>query len=375
MTENEAIRPAWAEIDLGAIKRNIRSLKGRLKPKTRFMAVVKANAYGHGDVQVSKAALEAGADRLGVALIEEAVKLREASISAPIHVLSDIPAHGAEEAVQNDLILTVSLMETAMATSVAASLLGKRAKVHIKVDTGMNRIGIRPAEAKDFIERVAEMDGIEVEGVFTHFATAGEDDEFMLRQLHKFEDLLEELEAAGISISIKHAANSAAAILNPASHLDMVRCGISIYGLHPTESTKGVIDLAPALSLKAKISSGRTIKAGEGVSYGLTFKAKQKTGIATVPLGYADGYSRNLSNLGSVLISGERFFIVGNVCMDQFMVDMDGRDFKVGDEVVLIGSSGAETIGADEVASLLNTINYEVVCMISERVPRVYIEG
>ncbi|MDI6800229.1 MAG: alanine racemase [Actinomycetota bacterium] len=369
------IRPAYAEIDLGAIRNNVSSLKSRLGPNVKFMAVVKADAYGHGDIEVSMAALEGGADRLGVALIEEAVKLKRASIAAPIHILSDIPPYAAEEAVENDLVLTVSLIGAARAIWAAAEKLGKRAKVHVKLDTGMNRIGVDPARAKGFIEELSALSALEIEGIFTHFATAGEDDAFMGEQLKKFEDLIRELEVAGITIPIKHAANSAATILEPKSHLDMVRCGISVYGLHPAESTKGVIDLNPALSLKAMISSVKTIEAGEGVSYGLTFKAKKRSNIATIPLGYADGYSRNLSNLGSVLIDGERFSVAGNVCMDQFMVDIEERDFKVGDEVVLIGASGPERISADEIASLLSTINYEIVCMISGRIPRVYIDG
>ncbi len=367
------MRSVWAEIDLSAIKKNISSIKARLKPSTLFMAVVKANGYGHGDLEVSKVALDVGADRLGVASAEEGVKLREAGVRCPIQVLSEISPSSAKSVVKNELIPTVCSKQIVDELSKETRKLNKKVSVHVKIDTGMNRIGISPEEAMDFLNYVNSLDLVEVEGIFTHFAMAGESLDYTKKQFKKFSSLISSFEDSGHTIPIKHVANSAATILMPETHLDMVRVGISMYGLHPTEATKSKITLNPALQLRARVSFVKTILAGEGVSYGLSYRAKNKTKIATLPLGYADGYSRLLSNKSTVLLQGKRFPVVGNICMDQFMVDVGGNSIEVGDEVILIGSQGREKITVDEIAEILGTINYEIVCMISERVPRIYI--
>ncbi|MDO8886020.1 alanine racemase [Candidatus Oleimmundimicrobium sp.] len=367
------MRPVWAEIDLSAIKKNISLIKAQLKQDTLLMAVVKANGYGHGDVEVSKTALGAGANRLGVASAEEGVRLRKAEIKCPIQILSEIPPSSAKLVIENELIPTVCSKRVVDELLKEAKKLNKKVSVHVKVDTGMNRIGVFPEETLNFLNYIKTLNFIEVEGIFTHFAMAGKSPDYTKAQFEKFTSLISNLEDNGCIIPIKHAANSAATILMPETHLDMVRVGISIYGLHPTEATKDRIALSPALRFKARVSFIKTISAGEGVSYGHSYRAKNETRIATVPLGYADGYSRLLSNKSSVLLRGDRFPVVGNICMDQFMVDVGNHQAEVDDEVVLIGSQGEKEIMADELAKILGTINYEVVCMISGRVPRRYL--
>jgi len=368
------LRPVWAEINLYAIKKNITSVKKLLKSGTLFMAVVKANGYGHGDIEVSKAALAAGADRLGIAFVEEGVRLRKAGITCPIQILGEISPSSAECVVENDLIPTVCSKRTVDEISKEADRARKKAKVHIKIDTGMHRIGLFPKETLNFLNYVKSLQSIEVEGIFSHFAMAGDSFEYTKKQFEAFVNLVAALKENGFDIPIRHVANSAAAILMPETHLDMVRIGISMYGLHPTESTKNKISLHPVLQLKARVSFTKRILAAEGVSYGLSYRAKDETGIVTLPLGYADGYSRLLSNKSYVLLKGKRFPIVGNVCMDQLMVDVGDDVIELGSEAVLIGSQGEEEITTDELAKILGTINYEIVCMISDRVPRVYLK-
>ncbi len=371
------MRPVWAEIDLTAIARNIDVLRGATRSGAMFMAVVKANAYGHGVVPVAHEAIAAGADRLGVATIEEAVQLAQAGITAPIHILSEIPVDAADlcAALDHGFILTVCREETAFALDAAAA--GRRAKVHVKVDTGMNRLGIpfAPETVVAFVQTLLGFKNIDVEGIFTHFATADEPaNDFARVQLERFVSALDELKRRGICPPVRHAANSAAIISLPESHFDMVRAGIAIYGLLPGPALAGRIDLQPALSLKTKISFIKDVPAGEGISYGHSFKTSRSSRIATLPLGYADGYSRLLSNKTEVLVGGLKAPNVGTICMDQFMVDVTGiPNVAVGAEVVLLGNQAAGAISADDIAARLGTINYEVVCMLSARVPRVYI--
>ncbi len=373
------MRPAWAEIDLEAIAKNIKTLKQLAQPNTLFMAVVKADAYGHGAVPVSRVALKSGADRLGVALVEEAIELRDQNINAPIHILSEIPPedYEASQVVSRGLIPTVCQILVAEKLSRAAVQSGKSVKVHIKVDTGMNRLGIPadPEGAVNFVKRVRELPNVEVEGIFTHFALADKpQSDSTERQFERFQRVTSALEKNGIKVPIEHAANSAAIMTKPETHLDMVRAGISIYGLPPSPGLSKIVELKPALSLKAKISYLKRVPAGEGVSYGLTYRTNKATLIATLPIGYADGYSRSLSNKSDVLVRGKRARVTGTICMDQFMVDVNHiSDVKVTDEVTLIGSQGSQEITADEIAALMGTINYEVVCAIGKRVPRVYI--
>lgn len=343
------------------------------------MAVVKADAYGHGAVPVARIALKSGADRLGVALLEEAIQLRDQDVHAPIHILSEIPPedYEASQVVARDLTPTVYQMPVAEKLSRAAVRAEKNVRVHIKVDTGMHRLGISvdPEEVIDFVRRIQKLPNLEVEGIFTHFAMADKpQSDFTDRQFERFQQILKALEKNGIKVPIKHAANSAAIMTKPETHLDMVRAGISIYGLPPSSELKQIVQLEPALSLKTKISYLKRVPAGEGISYGLTYQTEKPTLIATLPVGYADGYSRSLSNRSEVLVRGKRARVAGTICMDQFMVDVNHiPNVKVGDEVTLIGRQGGEEITADEIAELMSTINYEVVCAIGKRVPRIYV--
>lgn len=365
-------RPAWVEIDLEAIRHNVRTIKRMAGDGVRFMAVVKADGYGHGAVRVARAALEAGADWLGVALVEEGVELRENGITAPILVLSESSPSAASLAVEYDLATTVCSEETARVLSLEAVRQGKQARVHLKVDTGMNRIGVPPDRVGEVAVRLLTMPNLFFEGLFTHFARADEpDNELTDLQIERF--CLSCASLPKDAHPIIHAANSAATLLHPRSRFEMVRIGIALYGLHPSMETVGKVDLRPAFSLKARPSFIKKVAAGEGVSYGHTRKLERNSIVVTVPVGYGDGYSRRLSNIGEVLIGGRRFSILGNVCMDQFMVDMGQNECYPEDEIVLIGRQGDEEITADEIAGLLGTINYEIVCMVNRRVPRIYL--
>lgn len=362
------IRPVWAEIDLAAIKANLAAIKARLAPRTKLMAVVKANAYGHGLIPVSKAAVEGGADRLGVAMVEEALELREAGLDIPIQILSEPPIGAAEEIAAYNLIPAVYSIDLARALSRKAQIIQAPLTIHIKVDTGMHRAGAPIDQSLELYQSIRRLPGLQVEGVFTHFACADNpDDPYTTEQLQSFLQLKKALP----EIPVWHAANSAAALFMPETQLDMVRIGIAMYGLQPAIKLSPIA-LKPALSLKTEIGFIQELKAGEGVSYGLTYKAQRKVKVATLPIGYGDGYSRLLSNKGEVLIAGQRVKLIGNICMDQSLVELDHLKTKVGDEVVLIGSQGKERISAEEIASLLGTINYEVVCMINKRVARLY---
>lgn len=366
-------RPAWVEVDLGAIAHNVRTLKALTPPATLFMAVVKADGYGHGAADVARAALAAGADRLGVATVEEAIELRDAGISSPLHILGQPPVEAAPLLVEHDIISTVATRDFAVALSRAAAFADARAVCHLKIDTGMNRIGFRAEEAGDTVAWLRDMPGLDFEGAFTHFATADAPGDWEFdRQVARFSRALEAMRTEGLRPRIAHAANSAATILHPQTHLDMVRCGIALYGLHPSPATYGRIDLKPAMAVKSRVSFLKRIALGEGVSYGLTWHADGPTTIATLPLGYADGVHRVLSNRMSVLIGGRRCAQVGRVCMDQIMVAVpEGVNVHVGDEAVLVGTQGDETVGMDELAEAAGTINYELACGFALRMPRV----
>jgi alanine racemase len=367
-------RHTWAEIDLSAIKHNIIQAKNRVGNDVRVMAVVKANAYGHGAKCVAKAALEAGAGYLGVAIPEEGDTLRTAGIDSPILVLAEPSLNSISIVVSKDLSATVCSTRISEALSKAAVDLGKTIKVHIKVDTGMNRIGLAPEAVPGFIDEISRLPGLKIEGIFTHFAEADNlRSAYTDYQLERFRSLIKILEDKDLCPQIKHAANSAGVYLHPFAHFDMVRIGISMYGLHPCPETKEIVDLKPALSLKSRLSFIKEVEEGVGISYNRTYKTRQKTIIATIPIGYGDGYSRLLSNKSEVLIGGKRVKAVGNICMDQFMVDVGSQNGIVNDEeVVIIGKQGNEEITVDELAKLLGTINYEIVCMINARVPREY---
>ncbi len=367
-------RWAWAEIDLAAIAANVRTLKALTSAGTRFMAVVKADGYGHGAVPVARAALAAGATNLGVATVDEAIELRRAGITAPVQVLSEPPVDTVETLIEHGIVPTLMSREFAGALARFAAARGMEAVYHLKVDTGMNRIGVRAEEAPAFAAALKEFPGLRLEGTFTHFATADVPGDWeMTRQLQRFNDALAAMRTEGVDPGIVHAANSAGTILYPEAHFDMVRCGIALYGLHPDKSTYTEIKLIPAMSVKARATIVKRIGMGEGVSYGLTWHAGAPTRIATLPLGYADGVHRALSNRMSVLGSGERLQQVGRICMDQFMVEVPrGIDAARGDEFVLVGEQGAERIAMDEVADLAGTINYEMACSLGMRLERIY---
>jgi alanine racemase len=362
-------RPTVAEVDLEAIRRNVRTLKPR---SAELMAVVKANGYGHGDVAVATAALDAGATWLGVALVEEGIRLREAGLGAPILLLTEFPPGGEKDAMAADLTPTVYTEAGLAALAEAGSALGRAPGVHVKVDTGMHRVGLRPDRAVAFCTDVLER-GLGLDGVWTHFARSEEIDEpTTARQLAAFHTVMADLESAGISLRYRHAANTGAAIAVPESHLDLVRVGIGLYGLPPGTAVSDRVELAPAMSLRSRVSLVQRLEAGEAVSYGHRYRIERPSAIATVPVGYADGYPRALSDAGRVLIRGRRYPVAGTITMDQLMVDCGQDPVEPGDEVVLFGRQGTEEISAAEVADRTGTIAYEIVCGVSERVPREY---
>ncbi|MHB8762310.1 MAG: alanine racemase [Coriobacteriia bacterium] len=364
-------RHAWIEVDLGAVAHNTRTLKAVTRPGTRFMAVVKADGYGHGAVDVARAAIAAGADRLGVATVDEVVALREAGVGGPLHVLSEPPAEAAELLLRHDVVTTLATREFAVALSRAAMRVEKPALYHLKIDTGMNRIGVCAEDAGGMAAWLRDLPGLVMEGAFTHFATADVPGDWeFARQAERFDRAIEDVRTEWSRPPLVHAANSAATILHPETHHDMVRCGIAVYGLHPERSTYGAVDLRPAMSVKTCVSFVKRIGLGEGVSYGFTWHAGGPTTIATLPLGYADGVHRVLSNTMAVLIGGRRCHQVGRVCMDQLMVEVRDGDVRQGDEAVLVGSQGGETITLDDMAGLAGTINYEIACGFALRLPR-----
>jgi alanine racemase len=369
-------RPVWAEVDLDALCGNIREIRRITDPHAEVMAVVKANAFSHGAEQVSRVALRCGARWLAVALLQEALELRQKGITAPILVLGFTPDADAAEVVANDISQTVFTWEGGLALAAAACRLGRKARVHVKIDTGMGRLGF-PAtrETVEIICRLARLRGLELEGIYTHFASADEPDKsYTEEQFRKLQQVLSQLAAQGVYIRWRHCANSAATLDLPHTHLDLVRPGIILYGLYPSEAVRhDLVRLRPVLSLKARVAHVKEVPRGTAISYGCTYVTSGATRIATLPLGYADGYSRLLSNKAEVLIRGRRAPVAGRVCMDQMMVDV-GRIPGVapGEEAVLIGRQGDQEVTVEELAGLMGTINYEVITRIGARVPRRY---
>lgn len=381
--------PVWAEIDLKAIAHNVSELRRITQPDARLMAVVKANGYGHGAVEVSRCALQNGATVLGVARIEEGIQIRKAGIKVPILVFGCTPAEQAEDLLNYDLTQSVNTTASALELSQAAAGRGAKIKIHLKIDTGMGRLGLLPqnfrsdSPAKINTDTLSEtlaiagLHGLELEGIFTHFASADSADKtYAEYQLDLFLDYLKCLQAAGLNPPLKHAANSGALIDMPRSHLDLVRPGIAIYGLYPSEEVdKQRVSLKPAMAVKTRIIQLKKVPAGFKVSYGMTYTTKQSTTVATVPVGYADGLNRLLSSSGQMLVGGQRVPIIGRVCMDLTMLDIGGiQNVQMGDEVVVFGQQGNESLTVDEMAATLDTINYEIVTNIAARVPRVYLK-
>lgn len=376
------LRPTWAEIDLGAIRHNAKLLSRAVAP-AQLCAVVKAGGYGHGAVEAARAALDGGASRLAVALVEEGVELRAAGIDAPVLLLSEPVPVAMAEVVGSRLTPTIYTREGLDALSAAAGSRGRTDgfPVHVKVDTGMHRVGAAPADALELAAAVASAPALELEGFWTHLAVSDElENPYTAAQLDRFDEARERLRRRGIEPPLVHAANSAAALWHPRSRYTMVRCGISLYGLAPDgplASAAPADELQPAMSLKARVSYVKEVAAGERLSYGLRYTVESDSVIATVPVGYADGVTRLLSATGGqVLVGGARCPIAGTVTMDQILVDCGpGATVRPGDEVVLLGRQGGEEITAWEWAERVGTIAYEVVCGVSGRVPRVYIGG
>lgn len=364
----------WAEIDLEAIRHNIRAYRRHVGVGVKVIAVVKANAYGHGAPPVAKAALEAGAAMLAVHRLNEGIELRQAGIDAPILLMGYTPPGGAEAVVRWQLTPSLMTAEFAQALSVQAGLNRQVVPVHVKIDTGMSRYGLMPDEVLEFLHFLKTLPGIRLEGMFTHFATADSlDQTWMRKQLAVFNEVIASASAAGMEIPLLHAANSAAAMILREAHFHAIRPGIAMYGLDPSSEWPPVFEIKPALTLKSLVARVREIQPGAGVSYGRTFVANKPTRVALVPVGYGDGYHRILSNQGVALIGGRRAPLIGRVCMDQFVVDVTGIPGVMQDnEVVLVGRQGEENLRAEEVAKLAGTINYEVTTSLLPRVVRVY---
>lgn len=366
-------RAAWAEINLNALEHNYRAIKSCIKGDARLCAVVKADAYGHGALEAAKAALSEGAEYLAVATISEGIELREAGITTPILLLGLILPEEAELVVEHDITQAVCELPLARALSDAAVNQGKTAKVHLKVETGMGRIGARPEEMAVLAAAVSELPNLEIEGMFSHFATADcEDKTFAQEQLRRFLAACEAVKAVGVELKIRHIAESAAILEMPEAHLDMVRAGVIQYGMWPSEEVTHPVELKPVMKLCAQIVFLKKMHPGETIGYGRTWEAKRESLVATLPLGYADGYIRAYGKGGAkVLINGKLVPVAGRVCMDQVMVDVtDIPDVKEGDVAVLFG---APELTVDDAARVLDTINYEVTCLVSPRVPRVYV--
>jgi alanine racemase len=364
-------------VDLSRVRRNVKALRALTSPEVRHMAVVKADGYGHGAVPVARAALDSGAEWLGVALVEEGVELRRAGLAAPILVLGAAFPEEAAEAVGSDLRVAVCGRETPLALDRAGAAQGRTAVVHVKVDTGMGRLGVAPAEAVAYVEWLAGLPHVRVEGLFSHFSAADEADlSFSRAQLAAFGQVVQALDARGRRPPLCHMANTAAVMALPESHLDLVRTGIGIYGLHPSPETPPAALLEPAMSLRTRIAHVKEVPPGTPLSYGRTFVVQRPSRIATLPVGYGDGYPRLLSNRGRVLVGGQPVPLVGRVCMDLVLADVTGAPgAREGDEAVLFGRQGEARIGADDLARLVGTIHYEITCNVGKRVPREYVGG
>jgi len=363
-----------ARISLSAFRKNLATVRRYIGDGPKIMAVVKANAYGHGSTALAHDAVQNGAEHLGVARIHEGVDLRRAGLEVPILVFEAPPDDQIGLALHHHLTLTIAGNGSAVKISEMSRRLGLRAVVHAKVDTGMSRLGFSPDSAARELVKVAGLPGIDLQGIYSHFATSDEEDQaYANLQMTRFQEIIGSLRAEGVEVPLRHIANSGAIIALPESHLDMVRPGIMLYGYAPRPGMPQRYPLYPVLSLVSRVALVKTVAAGTPVSYNRRYVTPHETCLATVPAGYADGYSRLLTNRAFALIRGRRYPIVGTICMDQLMVDLGpGSDIHAGDDVVLIGQDGAESIDADEIARTVGTISYEVTCLITGRVPRVY---
>jgi alanine racemase len=371
-------RPVWAEVNLDAIANNVQAVRNWVPAATKIMAVVKANAYGHGVIPVAKACLQNGGESLAVAIAAEGVQLRKSGFAVPILVMGYTPPEQHPVVLEHNLRQAIFSLEQGKLLSQAAVSQRTQARIHLKVDTGMGRVGFLESQL-DQIKAVSRLPGLIIDGIFTHFAVADEPDpSYTLAQLNLFNKLLVELKGMGIEPRFIHAANSAGIIQYPDAHFNLVRPGLMLYGMYPsTHISRERVKLTPAMSFKARVAFIKKVPKGTSISYGCTYQAPEERVIATLPLGYADGYPRLLSNCGQVLINGRLAPVVGRVCMDQTMVDVTHLDgIKVGDETVLFGYDGhGGLLPVEEVAEKVGTINYEMVCKVSYRVPRIYVYG
>ncbi len=366
----------WAEVDLDAIAHNIKEIRKITNPNSKIMAVVKADAYGHGFLEVTKTLLENGADRLAVAVLQEGKQLRSRGVTVPILILGASGEESVEDLINFDITPSVFTYEFAKELSYAAERKEKVTKIHIKIDTGMSRIGFLAGdnneEIVDEILKISRLPYIEIEGIFSHFATSDEADKsYTLLQYERFMDVCDKLEDKGLHIPIKHICNSAGIMMYPEMHLDMVRPGVILYGMYPSDEVdKSRLNLIPAMTLKSTVTHVKEVEEGRGVSYGKEFITSKKMKIATVPIGYADGYLRKLAHEGKMIVNGEKVAIIGRICMDQCMIDVTNvHTIDKGDEVTIFGREG---VTIDDLAAWLETINYEVSCVIGKRIPRIY---
>jgi alanine racemase len=369
-------RPTWADVDLKALEHNYIQVKRLAGKDVQMMTVVKANAYGHGTVEVSRVLEEMGVNYLGVATTDEAVRLRDHGIKTPVLILGSVLPEEVKIARDRDITLTLCSHEILKEIKVLAKNeeAGEtKVKVHVKVDTGMGRIGVWHEDALNFVKEVAVEKSVLLEGIYTHFSSAGRDEFFTDYQMESFERLLVSIEKSWIKIPLKHAANSIATVDFKRAHLNLARPGLIIYGMYPKHTFPKLIKLRPVLSLKTRIVFLKDTPPGRSISYGRTFITQRDTRIATLPIGYADGYHRGLSNKAQVLIRGQYAPVVGKITMDQMMIDVGHiRGVKIGDEVVLIGKQGHHEIRIEKLARLAGTIAYDFICAISNRVPRIY---
>lgn len=369
-------RPTWAEINLGAVKYNLNQIRKIVSTRMEIMPVVKANAYGHGISQISKVLVANGIKYLGVATIDEAIKLRNEGIETDISilVLGNMLEDEARVAIENDITLTLCDNVLFEVIVKIAKILNKKPRVHVMVDTGMGRIGVWHEKAYEFIKEVHKNKYIELEGIYTHFASAARDAMYTKFQIESFEGVISKLKEKGIKPKYRHAANSIATIDWDVHNMNLVRPGILLYGIYPKKEFKKAIKLKPVMSLKTKIVFLKDIPSGRSISYGRTFIAQKPTKIATIPIGYADGYGRILSNRGEALLRGELVKVAGIVTMDQTLLDVgEVKNIRVGDEVVLFGSQGEATISIEKISRLAKTIPYEILAGITNRVPRLYV--
>lgn len=368
-------RPAWVEVDLGALKHNLLAIRKQIGPHVKIMGIVKADAYGHGDYEVSKALLNYGVEMLGIAILEEGIQLRDRGINAPLLLLGGIFEDQIDAVIQYDLIPTVYDLKLAETLSKRAIYLNKAVKIHVYVDTGMGSIGVMYHKVIEFIKCIKDMKGLLIDGIYTHCSCSDEkESEYTYLQIKRFKDVLAALDAIEVRVPLRHMANSGAILGYPDAYFNMARPGLSLYGLYPSEDVPRDIGIKPVMSFKTRIIHIKDMEPGDFVSYGRTYRVTVPARVATLPLGYDDGYNRLLSNQAEVIIRGIKAPIVGRICMDQCFVDVTSiKDVSVGDEVVLYGRQGQETISIESIAKQLNTIPYEIVCNVSKRVPRIYV--